>query len=133
MSWKASRSAKAAWSTILDATGKLIGHREIDRVIKELPGVPPGVLEKLRESPDAPVAWSEKRDDGTYYCLGGSIPGSDWFIVLSQREREIYAYLYQNFWLALAITLFVCLAAVALTWSRVRHFLLPVRDPAPPG
>lgn len=111
---------------ILDESGRLIGHREIDRVINALPGVPPGVLERLRESPDAPVEWSEQREGMTYYCLGYNVPHAEWFIVLSQRQSEIYEYLYQNFWLALAITLLVCLVAVVLAWSRVRHFLLPV-------
>ena len=88
--------------------------------------MPLGILEKLIESGDAPFEWSEEREDGSYYCLGYNIPGAEWFIVLSQREREIYQYLYQNFWLALAITLLACLAAAALTWSRVRKFLLPI-------
>jgi signal transduction histidine kinase len=112
---------------ILDASGKLIGHREMDRVVNALPAVPPELMEKLHQSPNAPIEWSERREGESYYCLGYPVAGTGWFIVLSQREREIYGYLYQNLWLALAITLSVCLAATALTWSRVKSLLLPVR------
>ncbi len=111
---------------ILDATGKLIGHRDMDLVINTRPNVPPEILEKLNEPPDAPIEWSEKREDGAYYCVGYYLPRVGWFIVLSQREHEIYDYLYQNFWLALAITLLASLVAVVLSWARIRKFLLPV-------
>lgn len=112
---------------LLDDTGRLVGHREIDCVVKALPGVPPEILERFEKSPEAPIEWSEQRPDGSYYCLGYRIPGIEWFIVLSQKEREIYGYLYENFWLALAITLLVCFITGLLTWSRVRRFLQPVQ------
>jgi signal transduction histidine kinase len=112
---------------LLDDTGRLVGHREIDRVIKALPGVPSEILQRLQEPPGTLVEWSERRPDGSWYCLGYDIPGVGWFIVLSQKEREIYGYLYENFWLALAITLFMCFITGLLTWSRVRRFLRPVQ------
>jgi signal transduction histidine kinase len=112
--------------SILDAAGKLVGHREMDRVINSRPYVPPEILAKLNEPPVAPIEWSEKREDGTYYCVGYYLSLIGWFIVLSQRESEIYSHLYENFWLALAVTLAACLAAMALSWARIRSFLLPV-------
>ena len=112
---------------LLDEAGRLVGHREIDRVIKALPGAPSEILQRLEGATDTPVEWSEQRPDGNYYCLGYRIPGVEWFIVLSQREREIYGYLYENFWLALAVTLFICAIAGLLTWFRVRRFLQPVQ------
>ena len=112
---------------LLDDTGRLVGHREIDRVIKALPGVPPEILQRLENTRDTSVEWSEKRPDGSWYCLGYNIPGVDWYIVLSQKEREIYGYLYENFWLALAITLLICFITGLLTWFRVRRFLQPVQ------
>jgi signal transduction histidine kinase len=112
---------------ILDASGRLIGHREMDRVLSPLPGVAPELMEKLRESPNVPIEWSDSREGKAYYCLGYPVPGTEWFIVLNQRKDEIYENLYQNLWLALAITLLLGAATVALTWFKVRSFLLPVQ------
>ena len=112
---------------LLDQTGELIGHREIDRVVKAEQGVPPSVVQQLLESPDDLVEWAEKRLDGSWFCLAYNIPGVDWIIVLSQREREIYGYLYENFWLALGITLLISAITALLTWSRIRSFLQPVQ------
>jgi signal transduction histidine kinase len=112
---------------ILDASGKLVGHREMDRVVNALPGVTPELMEKLQQSQNDPINWSESREGESYYSLGYPVAGTGCFIVLTQKEREIYGHLYDSFWLALAITLLVGLATVALTWSRVRDFLLPIR------
>lgn len=111
---------------LLDETGKLIGHREIDRVVKAEQGVPPFVVQQLLESPDEPVEWSEAHPDGSWFCLAYNVPGVDWLLALRQTEREIYGYLYESFWLALGITLLICAITTLLTWSRIRRFLQPV-------
>lgn len=56
------------------------------------------------------------------------MPGADWCLALRQKEREIYGFLYESFWLALGITLFIIGATTLLTWSRVRRFLQPVQS-----
>ena len=111
---------------LLDGTGKLIGHREIDRVVKAEQAVPPSVVQQIQESPGDLVEWSEEHPDGSWFCLAYNVPGIDWFLALRQKEREIYGYLYESFWLALAVTLLICLATALLTWSRIRRFLQPV-------
>lgn len=111
---------------LLDDTGKLIGHREIDRVVKAEQGVPPFVVQQLLESPDELVEWSEEHSDGSWFCLAYNVPGVDWLLALRQTEREIYGYLYESFWLALGITLLICAITTLLTWSRIRRFLQPV-------
>ncbi len=111
---------------LLDDTGKLIAHREIDRVVRAVPGVPPFVVEQLLESPDDLVEWSEEHSDGSWFCLAYNVPGVDWFLALRQKEREIYGYLYESFWLALVITLLIIATTTLLTWFRIRRFLEPV-------
>ncbi len=111
---------------LLDNTGKLIGHREIDRVVKAEQGVPPFVVQQLLESPDEPVEWSEAHPDGSWFCLAYNVPGIDWVLALRQTKREIYGYLYESFWLALGVTLLICAITTLLTWSRIRRFLQPV-------
>jgi len=111
---------------LLDDTGKLIGHREIDRVVKAEQGVPPFVVQQLLESPDELVEWSEEHSDGSWFCLAYNVPGVDWLLAHRQTEREIYGYLYESFWLALGITLLICAITTLLTWSRIRRFLQPV-------
>jgi len=111
---------------LLDDSGKLIGHREIDRVVRAVPGVPPFVVQQLLESPDDLVEWSEEHSDGSWFCLACMVPGVDWFLALRQKKREIYGYLYESFWLALVITLLIIATTALLTWSRIRRFLEPV-------
>ncbi len=111
---------------LLDDSGKLIAHREIDRVVRAVPGVPPFVVQQLLESPDELVEWSEEHSDGSWFCLAYNVPGVDWFLALRQKEREIYGYLYESFWLALVITLLIIATTTLLTWSRIRRFLQPV-------
>jgi len=111
---------------LLDDSGKLIAHREIDRVVRAVPGVPPFVVQQLLESPDELVEWSEEHSDGSWFCLAYNVPGVDWFLALRQKEREIYGYLYESFWLALVITLLIIATTTLLTWSRIRRFLEPV-------
>ena len=111
---------------LLDDSGKLIAHREIDRVVRAVPGVPPFVVQQLLESPDDLVEWSEEHSDGSWFCLAYNVPGVDWLLALRQTEREIYGYLYESFWLALGITLLICAITTLLTWSRIRRFLQPV-------
>lgn len=111
---------------LLDDSGKLIAHREIDRVVKAEQGVPPFVVQQLLESPDDLVEWSEEHSDGSWFCLAYNVPGVDWFLALRQKEREIYGYLYESFWLALVITLLIIAITTLLTWSRIRRFLQPV-------
>lgn len=112
---------------IVDLTGRLIGHREIDRVVRALPAVRAEILGKLHES-DAPVQWIQEEDGAKFYCLGYHISNLDWVIVLSQDYPEIYAYLYQNITWAILITCLICVAVILLGWHRVRHFLRPIQS-----
>jgi signal transduction histidine kinase len=110
---------------IMDVSGRVIGHQEIDRVVRTLPAEQPEILTKLRES-DAPIEWIEEKDGTKFYCVGYYIPDLDWVIVLSQTRKEIYAYLYRNIYWAAFVTCFICLAAILLGWNRVKHFLGPI-------
>lgn len=113
--------------SIMDLSGRLIGHLEMDRVVKALPAEKPEILKKLRES-DAPIKWIEEKDEIRFYCMGYYVPGLDWVIVLSQTYSEIYAYLYQNIYWAVFITCLICLGAIPLGWNRVRRFLTPIHN-----
>ncbi len=110
---------------IMDVSGRVIGHQEIDRVVRTLPAGQSEILTKLRES-DAPIEWIEEKDNTKLYCVGYYIPDFDWVIVLSQTRKEIYAYLYRNIYWAVFITCFISLVAILLGWNRVKHFLAPI-------
>ena len=110
---------------IMDVSGRVIGHQEIDRVVRRLPEEQPEILTKLRQS-NEPIEWIEEKDGTRLYCVGCYIPDFDWVIVLSQTRKEIYAYLYRNIYWAVFITCFVCLIAALLAWNWVRHFLAPI-------
>ena len=111
---------------IMDLSGRYIGHRQIDRVVKGPPAGQADIVKKLRES-DTPMAWTKEEDGTKLYCLGTRVPGLDWVIVLSQALPETYAYLYRNVYWAALITCFICLGAIMLGWHRVRHFLRPIQ------
>lgn len=113
---------------IADFGGRLIGHREIDRVVNADAAVEAGVLRELMNSGKEVVEWKESRSGGTWYCLGYMIPGLKWIVVLSQQDREIFAHLYSNLTWAALLTALICLAAVALGWRGVKRFLAPVHD-----
>jgi signal transduction histidine kinase len=108
------------------SSGRLIGHREIDRVIRALPAAEPQVLAKLREAGLAPVQWTEATDKGSAYCLGYTIPDLQWVVVLSQMDREIYSYVYENIQWAVAATLIISFFAALLGWRQVKRFLTPI-------
>ncbi|MBW2108442.1 MAG: sensor histidine kinase, partial [Deltaproteobacteria bacterium] len=110
---------------IMDLSGRLIGHPEIDRVVKALPPERPDALIKIRRS-HVPVEWIENNDHSKVYCVGCYIPKLDWIVVLSQNYSEIYGYLYDNIYWAGLITGFVCLVAILIGWSGVRRFLTPI-------
>lgn len=113
---------------IADYTGRLIGHRAIDRVVKAETAVQFDALEKLRKSEEDLVEWTEERNGEGWYCLGYAIPDLNWIIVLSQQDREIFAHLRSNFRWAALLTGFICLAGVLLGWRGVKQFLAPVHD-----
>ncbi len=112
---------------IMDISGRFIGHREIDRVVRTPPAGQSEILTKLRESV-TPIEWTEEKDGTKFYCLGYYIPDFDWVIVLSQSHAEIHAYLNQNIYWAVLITFSICLVAIILGWNRVKHFLTPIHD-----
>ena len=112
---------------IMEASGRFIGHREIDLVVRAHASAPAGILRELRES-DTPVQWVEKSNGARSYCLGYHIPGLNWSVVLSQSYPEIHAYLYQNIILAVFITCLICAATILLGWNRVKRFLMPIQD-----
>ncbi len=112
---------------IMDLSGRFIGHREIDRVVRTLPTGQSEILTKLRES-DTPIEWIEEKDETKFYCMGHYIPDFDWAIVLSQTRTEIFAYLYQNIYWAVLITCLICVVAILLGWNRVKRFLTPIHS-----
>ena len=113
---------------IADFTGRLVGHRAIDRVVKAETAVQFDALEKLRKSEEDLVEWTEERNGEGWYCLGYAIPNLNWIIVLSQQDREIFAHLRSNLRWAALLTGFICLAAACLGWRAVKRFLAPVHD-----
>lgn len=112
---------------IMDRSGRLIGHREIDRVIKNSPGIDRAIMRKISQA-DTPTKWVENEGDQRLYCVGYHIGGLDWIVVLSQTYKEIYTYVYENVRWAVFITCFICLAAIVLGLNRMRRFLLPIHD-----
>ncbi len=111
---------------ILDVSGRIIAHREIDKVVRSQSAERPEVLKKIRNAQE-PVKWIENKENGSYYNLGVYIPGLDWIVVLNQPGREIYAYLYQNIYWAVLITFIISIVAVFLGWRRGRRFLEPIQ------
>ncbi len=111
--------------SIMDLTGRFIGHVEMDRVVKALPANSPGIVTRLHDA-NGPVAWIEERDGTKLYCLGYHIPHLDWVIVLSQAHSEMYAYLYKSVYWAVLVTCLICLAAIVMGWNRVKRFLAPI-------
>jgi signal transduction histidine kinase len=111
--------------SIMDLSGRLIGHLEMAQVVKQLPPQRPDIFRSLLDARE-PVEWMEERDKIKYYCLGYRIPDLDWVIVLSQTCPEIYAYLYRNIHWGVLITCLICLAAILVGWNQVKHFLAPI-------
>ena len=111
---------------VLDARGRTIAHREIDRVVRALPGIKPDVLNAVKKA-DAPVEWTENQAGETgVYHLAVYVPDLDWIMVLAQPTKEIYAYLFLNLFWAVSATLAVGLMAAWLGWRWIRRFLVPI-------
>ncbi len=111
--------------SIMDLSGRLIGHREIDQVVKTLSPEKPEILNKLRDS-DTPIKWIRETGDTHLFCLGYHIPELNWIIVLSQVHQEIYAYLYKDIFWAVSITCIICIVAILICWNQVKIFLTPI-------
>lgn len=111
---------------IMDLSGRYIGHRKIDRVVRRPPADKPDILGEIRISPD-PVEWIENQAGTVTYNLGAHVPALDWVVVLSQPRSEIFSYLYQNILWAAAITLLICVVAILLGWRWTRRILIPIQ------
>jgi two-component system NtrC family sensor kinase len=112
---------------IMDLSGRYIAHREIDRVVAPPPKEKPKVFETIRQS-DHPIQWTEYKDGKQFFHLGLYIPNLDWVIVLQQSLPEIYAYLYQNIYLAVLLTGVICIVTVLVGWRYVKRFLTPLES-----
>ena len=112
---------------IMDLSGRLVGHREMDRVVNASLIAKQEVLKTLHE-PDMLMQWVEERDGERLYCVGQYLPALDWIVVLSQSYREIHAYLYQSIFWATVVTCLICLLAILFGWNRVKRFLIPIKD-----
>ena len=111
---------------VLDARGRTIAHRQIDRVVRALPGIKPDVLNAVKTA-NAPVEWTENHGKTGVYHLAAYIPDLDWIMVLEQPVSEIYAYLFRNLFWAMMATLAVGIMAVWLGWRWIRRFLVPIQ------
>jgi len=111
---------------IMDASGRIIAHREIERVVRSQLTGNPEILKKIRNTQE-PVEWIENIGDGSYYNLGVYVPVFDWFVVLNQPGNEIYAYLSRNIYWATLMTVIISIVAVLFGWYRVKRFLIPVQ------
>jgi signal transduction histidine kinase len=111
---------------LVERSGKLISHDMMDQVVSDLPGTEQELLERLRQSSSAPLEWSKSRSDNTYYCIASEIPLTGWFVILSQRETELFEHVTQNAWLAAVIVLLIGLASAGIVWVRSKRFLVPL-------
>jgi signal transduction histidine kinase len=112
---------------IMDQSGRYVAHREIDRVVAPPPKEKPKFIETIRQS-DQPIQWTEYKDGKHIFRMGLYIPNLDWVIVLQQPLPEIYAYLYQNIFLAVLLTGVVCIVTVLVGWRYVKRFLSPLES-----
>ena len=110
---------------IMDLSGRTIGHRQIDRVIKATPPDNPAIVTSLRTA-SGPTEWTEQNNGQDYYNLGVYVPGLDWIVVLSQPGQEIFTYLYRNIFWAVLLTLGLCGMAIVFGWSWIRRLLAPI-------
>ncbi len=120
------RVGKSGQVYIMDLSGRTIGHRQIDRVVRTMPPEDPGIVDTLKTSSE-PVEWAETSDGQNLYNLGVYVPGLDWIVVLSQPRKEIYTYLYRNVFWASVLTVGFCIIAIVSGWFWIRRLLLPVR------
>jgi signal transduction histidine kinase len=111
---------------IVDANGKYIGHRHIDKVLTTVSQVPESTLKQIRGT-GTPMQWFEDEQDTRYYCLGIWLPQMDWIIALRQPYKEIYLHLFRNLYWAALITFVACVVAILFGFYRVRNFLAPIR------
>jgi len=111
---------------IMDLSGRTIGHRRIDRVIRTAPPENPAIVDTLRTA-SRPVEWTEDHNGQRIYNLGVYVSALDWIIVLSQPRKEIFTYLYRNTYWAALVTLGLCGIAIVLGWVWIRRLLEPIR------
>ena len=111
---------------IMDLSGRYIGHRQIDHVIRRPPADKSGILEEIHAA-HGPVEWTENQSGRAVYNLGAHVPALDWVVVLSQPRSEIFAYLYQNFWWAAGITFLISALAICLGWRWTRRIIDPIQ------
>jgi len=112
---------------IMDLSGRYIGHREIDRVVRGPPADKPDILAEIHTSP-GPVEWIDDRFKTVTYNLGAHVPVLDWVVVLSQPRSEIFSYIYKNIFWAATVTLMICVVAIVLGWRWTRRILVPIQE-----
>lgn len=120
------RIGKTGQVYIMDLSGRYIGHRQIDRVVRRPPADKPDILEEIRNAHGS-VEWIENQSGAAVYNLGAHVPVLDWVVVLSQPRSEIFSYLYRNFWWAAVITLLIGVVATFLGWRWTRLILVPIQ------
>jgi two-component system NtrC family sensor kinase len=110
---------------IVNASGRFVGHREIDRVVLGEIQFDAEILQSIKYTP-APLRWVKKSGGEYLLYMAAYLPDQDWFLVLRQDMREINAFMYKSFHWAAVIILATCLIASALGWFRVRKLIRPI-------
>lgn len=110
---------------IMDQSGRLIAHREIDKVVAPAPAEKPEIFEKAVRS-DVPVSWTEHDQGARFYCLGYYVTDFNWMIVLRQPLPEIYQYLFKNIYLSVFVIAIVCFAAIFAGYYRIKRIVTPI-------
>ncbi|RJP84565.1 MAG: sensor histidine kinase [Desulfobacteraceae bacterium] len=110
---------------VMDGSGRLIAHRDIQQVLQPAQAITPEDLNAIRKTA-GPLEWVGK-NDGAFYNLGVYIPGPDWIVMLTQPRSEVYEYLRQNIFWAALMSLLIAMGAVFLGWRGSRRLLAPIQ------
>jgi len=111
---------------IVDSTGRFVSHPDMNKVVRGESG-DPAIMAELARAGDKPVLWDDNGDGRKSYCLGATIAGLDWLLVLAQDEGETYAYLYENIKWTAIVTLFLCALGPLVLWAPVKRLLGPIK------
>jgi signal transduction histidine kinase len=110
---------------IIDSTGRFVSHPDMDKVVRG-ESADPAIVAELAKAGGKPLPWHDEGNGRKSYCIGATVAGLDWLLVLTQDEGETYTYLYKTIkWTAL-ITLFICAMGPLVLWVPVRRLLEPI-------
>ena len=112
--------------SILDESGRFVGHLDMERVVAGSSGANPEVVKQILDSGE-PVQWREGEKGNDFFMIAVHIPELAWIVLLYQPIAEIHSHFYASMSVAAGATAAICLLAAFFYWLWFQGILNPIQ------